>query len=253
MIFAIEVENLSFSYNSGFNIRNISFSIEENMIYALTGNNGSGKTTLLRLIVGLLKPKSGLIKIFNNPLTRDKKKLWKLRQSIGFLFQNPDNQLFAPTIGEDISFGARNLKLDDEEVNQRVNWALKAVDLLDYRNISPFDLSWGQKKRAALAGVLVMKPKLLILDEPFANLDFKSIYNHLKILEKLRKETNITLLFTTHNLFFVENWAEQMLVLNEGEIIFDGSPQQGLKNPDVNNLLGSYEDILSLLKKKSKT
>ncbi|MFX1523228.1 MAG: energy-coupling factor ABC transporter ATP-binding protein [Promethearchaeota archaeon] len=250
MIFAIEVENLSFSYDSGFSIRNISLNIEENAIYALTGNNGSGKTTLLRLIVGLLKPSSGLIKIFNNPLTRDKKKLWKLRQSIGFLFQNPDDQLFAPTIGEDVSFGARNLKLDDEEVNKRVNWALKAVDLLDFKNFSPFDLSWGQKKRAALAGVLVMKPKLLILDEPFANLDFKSIYNHLRILENLRKENNITLLFTTHNLFFVENWAEKMLVLHDGKIVFEGSPQQGLKDTDVNNLLGSYNDIISLLKKE---
>ncbi|MFX1455335.1 MAG: energy-coupling factor ABC transporter ATP-binding protein [Promethearchaeota archaeon] len=228
----------------------MSLNIEENAIYALTGNNGSGKTTLLRLIVGLLKPSSGLIKIFNNPLTRDKKKLWKLRQSIGFLFQNPDDQLFAPTIGEDVSFGARNLKLDDEEVNKRVNWALKAVDLLDFKNFSPFDLSWGQKKRAALAGVLVMKPKLLILDEPFANLDFKSIYNHLRILENLRKENNITLLFTTHNLFFVENWAEKMLVLHDGKIVFEGSPQQGLKDTDVNNLLGSYNDIISLLKKE---
>ncbi|MFW9896786.1 MAG: energy-coupling factor ABC transporter ATP-binding protein [Candidatus Thorarchaeota archaeon] len=228
----------------------MSLNIEENAIYALTGNNGSGKTTLLRLLVGLLKPSSGLIKIFNNPLTRDKKKLWKLRQSIGFLFQNPDDQLFAPTIGEDVSFGAKNLKLDDEEVNKRVNWALKAVDLLDFKNFSPFDLSWGQKKRAALAGVLVMKPKLLILDEPFANLDFKSIYNHLRILENLRKENNITLLFTTHNLFFVENWAEKMVVLHDGKIVFEGSPQQGLKDTDVNNLLGSYNDIISLLKKE---
>lgn len=197
-----------------------------------------------------MKPNSGLIKIFNNPLTREKKKLWKLRQSIGFLFQNPDDQLFAPTIGEDVSFGARNLKLDDEEVNKRVNWALKAVDLLNFKNFSPFDLSWGQKKRAALAGVLVMKPKLLILDEPFANLDFKSIYNHLRILENLRKENNITLLFTTHNLFFVENWAEKMLVLHDGKIVFEGTPQQGLKDTDVNNLLGSYNDIISLLKKE---
>ncbi|MFX1361424.1 MAG: ATP-binding cassette domain-containing protein, partial [Promethearchaeota archaeon] len=98
--------------------------IEENSIYALIGNNGSGKTTLLRLLVGLLKPSSGMIKIFNEQLTRNKNKLWEMRKSIGFLFQNPDDQLFAPTIGEDVSFGARNLKLDDDEVNLRVNWAL---------------------------------------------------------------------------------------------------------------------------------
>ncbi|MHA2392872.1 MAG: energy-coupling factor ABC transporter ATP-binding protein [Promethearchaeota archaeon] len=239
-------------YNSGFKIQEISFNIEESAIYALTGNNGSGKTTLLRLLVGLLKPGSGTIKIFNNVLTRNKKKLWEIRQSIGFLFQNPDDQLFAPTIGEDVSFGARNLRLDDKEVNHRVDWALKAVDLLDYKNYSPFNLSWGQRKRAALAGVLVMKPKILILDEPFANLDFRSIYNHLKILENLRKENNITILFTTHNLFFVENWAEKMLVLHDGRIIFKGFPQEGLNSSNVNKVLGSYDNILSLLIKEKK-
>ncbi len=202
---------------------------------------------MLRLLVGLIKPISGLIKIFDHPITRDKKKLWGIRQSIGYLFQNPDDQLFAPTIGEDISFGARNLGLDEEEVQQRVNWALKAVDLLDYENISPFNLSWGQRKRAALAGVLVMKPKLLILDEPFANLDFKSIYNHLRILESLRKSNNLTILFTTHNLFFVQNWADIMLVLDKGKMVFEGTPNEGLTKTSIHNLLGSYDDLLSLI------
>ena len=233
-----------------FKINDLSFKIENNSIYALTGNNGSGKTTLLRLLVGLLKPKSGSIRIFEKNVTRNKRDLWEIRQSVGFLFQNPDDQLFAPTIEEDISFGARNLKLSDEEVKERVSWALKAVDLEDFRNYSPFNLSWGQKKRAALAGVLVMKPNLLILDEPFANLDFKSIYNHLKIIEKLRKENNITIFFTTHNLFFVENWAEKILVLNDGRIVFEGTPLEGLNNSNVRALLGSYDDILSLIKKE---
>jgi cobalt/nickel transport system ATP-binding protein len=201
-------------------------------------------------LVGLLKPKSGSIKIFNKTLSRGKKDLWELRQSIGFLFQNPDDQLFAPTIEEDISFGARNMKLEEDDVKRRVEWALKAVDLVKFRNYSPFNLSWGQKKRAALAGVLVMQPKLLILDEPFANLDFTSIYNHLKIIENLRKENNITILFTTHNLFFVENWAEKIMVLDNGKLVFEGSPIEGLKNPEVQRILGSYEDILSALEKK---
>jgi len=239
---------LNFSYNSGFKIQDISFQIEENIIYALTGNNGSGKTTLLRLLVGLLKPESGLIKIFDKILPRDKQKLWEIRKSIGFLFQNPDDQLFAPTIEEDISFGARNLKLEEEEVKERVNWALKAVGLLEFKDYSPFNLSWGQRKRAALAGLLVMKPKLLILDEPFANLDFKSIYNHLKILEYLRKESEMTIFFTTHNLFFVEHWADRMLFLHGGKIIFDGIPYEGLNNPIVKKIIGSYDDILSLMK-----
>jgi cobalt/nickel transport system ATP-binding protein len=243
------VENLNFEYNSNFSINDLSLTIEKNSIYALTGNNGSGKTTFLRLLVGLLKPKSGSIKIFNEILTRDKKQLWRLRQKIGFLFQNPDDQLFAPTIEEDVGFGVRNLGLDEHEVNKRVEWALEAVNLIEYGKFSPYDLSWGQKKRAALAGLLVMKPKLLILDEPFANLDFKSIYNHLRILERLRKEIKMTILYTTHNLFFIENWADQMLVLNEGKVVFEGSPDEGLRNTKIKQLLGSYNELLNLLSK----
>ena len=199
--------------------------------------------------MGLIWPTSGSIKIFDQLLTKDKQKLWNIRKQVGFLFQNPDDQLFAPTVKEDIGFGARNLKLDEDEITIRVDWALKAVRMKDYKNYSPFDLSWGQKKRVALAGLLVMKPKLLILDEPFANLDFKSIYNHLDILENLRKLQDLTIMFTTHNLFFVEHWAEKMLFINDGQSVYEGNPIDGLNNPQVKNVLSSYEEILTLLKK----
>ncbi len=198
--------------------------------------------------MGLLKPLSGTIKIFDKELTRNKQTLWEIRQTIGFLFQNPDDQLFAPTIEEDVGFGARNLKLDEDEVKKRVEWALKAVDLIQFKDFSPFNLSWGQKKRACLAGLLVMKPKLLILDEPFANLDFRAIYNHLNILEKLRKEEKMTILFTSHNLFFVEKWAERMLVLDNGKAIYEGDNKIGLTNSKVKQLLGSYNEIEDLIK-----
>ena len=244
------MEKLNFEYNSNFSLNDLSLTIEENSIYALTGNNGSGKTTFLRLLVGLLKPKSGTIKIFNEILTRDKNQLWKLRQKIGFLFQNPDDQLFAPTIREDVGFGVRNLGLEEPEVNERVDWALEAVNLSQYAKNSPYDLSWGQKKRAALAGLLVMKPKLLILDEPFANLDFKSIYNHLQIFKTLKQEQKMTILFTTHNLFFIEHWADKMLVLNDGKAIFEGNPTDGLNHPKIKQLLGSYNDLLTLINQK---
>jgi cobalt/nickel transport system ATP-binding protein len=227
----------------------LSLNVEENTIYALTGNNGSGKTTLLRLLVGLIFPKSGSIKIFNSVLTKERTQLWEIRKQIGFLFQNPDNQLFAPSVSEDVAFGARNLKLDEEVIQKRVDWALKAVKLEKFSDYSPFDLSWGQKKRIALAGLLVMKPRLLILDEPFANLDFRSIYNHLEILENLRKKEDLTILFTTHNLFFVEYWAEKMLFINEGKVIFEGNPKEGLIDPEVRELLSSYDEIRKLLRK----
>lgn len=247
------MEDLEFQYDSGFKLNKLSFHVEKNLIYALIGNNGSGKTTILRLLVGLLNAKAGKIKLFNENLQMNKKKLWEMRQSIGFLFQNPDNQLFAPTVEEDISFGARNLKLEENEIKERVEWALDAVQLAKYKNYSPFDLSWGQKKRAALAGLLVMKPKLLILDEPFANLDFKSIYNHLEILEKLRNEIDLTILFTTHNLFFVEHWANKMLFINDGKALFEGDPQEGLNDSNVREVLSSYEEILTLIQKYKKS
>jgi len=148
-----------------------------------------------------------------------------------------------------VGFGARNLKLDEREVAKRVKWALKAVDLLNYKDYSPFNLSWGQKKRACLAGLLVMKPKLLILDEPFANLDFRAICNHLTILERLRKEEKMTILFTSHNLFFVEKWADRMLVLDNGRSIFEGNNMIGLNDVNVKQLLGSYDEIERLIKK----
>ena len=183
-------------------------------------------------------------------MTRNKQQLWQIRQQIGFLFQNPDDQLFAPTIEEDVGFAARNLKLEDNEVKERVQWALEAVNLIEFKNYSPFDLSWGQKKRAALAGLLVMKPKLLILDEPFANLDFRSIHNHLIILEQLRKEEQMTILFTSHNIFFVENWAEKILVLDKGRGVFEGKYEEGIEDPKIKKLLGSYDEISDLLGKK---
>ena len=204
---------------------------------------------MLRLIVGLLKPDSGTIEVFGNRLTRKKQELWEVRKKIGFLFQNPDNQLFAPTIQEDVGFGARNLGCSDIEVKKRVKWALNAVNLLEYATSSPFNLSWGQKKRAALAGLLVMKPKLLILDEPFANLDLNSVYNHLEMLERLRKEQNLTILFTTHYLFYVRNWADKMFVIHKGKKIFEGNPNIGLDQPKVKQIIGTLGKIRALLQK----
>lgn len=118
------------------------------------------------------------------------------------------------------------------------------------KNKSPFELSWGQKKRAALAGLLVLKPKLLILDEPFANLDFTSIKKHIEIFENLMNNSDLTILFTTHNMFFVENWAEKMLVIDKGTTMFEGNPIDGLNDPDIKNLIGSYEELLEILKDK---
>lgn len=129
---------------------------------------------------------------------------------------------------------------------------MEAVNLVEFKNFSPFNLSWGQKKRAALAGLLVLKPQLLILDEPFANLDFKSIYAHLEIFEKLRREQDMTILFTSHNMFFVENWADKILVLHEGRVIYEGDPSEGLNHPTVKTIMGSYDEIKELIQNNKK-
>jgi energy-coupling factor transporter ATP-binding protein EcfA2 len=142
--------------------------------------------------------------------------------------------------------------LDEGEVKDRVYKALEAVDLLEFKEHSPFNLSWGQKKKAALAGLLVMKPNLLILDEPFENLDLKSIYNHLIIFEKLRKEERMTIIYSTHNLFFIENWAENVLLLDRGKGIFEGDPKEGLMNPRMKSIMGSYAELKELIDKHKK-
>lgn len=242
----IDVKDLNYQVN-GFHLKKISFSIHRGERFALTGPNGSGKTTLLRLLVRLLKPRSGTIKILGKEL--NKKTEWEIRKNIGFLFQNPADQLFSPTVWEDVAFGPRNLKLPEEEVEEVVQWALDAVDMGPFKNKSPFELSWGQKKRIALAGILAMKPQILFLDEPFANLDFPHTAKLIKTLEKLWAEHNMTFLFTSHERFFIENWADQMLFLNSGSRIFLGSPKEGLKHPRVARGLGDWGRLQLELRK----
>ncbi|MHA1380849.1 MAG: energy-coupling factor ABC transporter ATP-binding protein [Candidatus Helarchaeota archaeon] len=241
----IQVKDLNYKIKK-FELQDISFKVLKGQKFAISGSNGSGKTTLFRLMVYLITPISGSINIGEIELS--KKNAWQIRKKIGFLFQNPDDQLFAPTIWEDVAFGPRNMKLSDEEVQNRVEWALKSVDLLDYQNMAPNNLSWGQKKRAALAGILAMKPEILFLDEPFANLDLPTIKELILILEDLISKIDITILFTTHNHFFIEFWADAVLVLNDGKIIFNGNPVDALKDSKVQKTIGTWNEIMNLIR-----
>ncbi|MHA1796855.1 MAG: energy-coupling factor ABC transporter ATP-binding protein [Candidatus Helarchaeota archaeon] len=240
----ISVKDLNYKY-PGFELKNISFSVKKGERFALVGPNGAGKTTIFRLLVNLNKANSGSINILGFKLS--KKTEWDIRKNIGYLFQNPEDQIFSPTVLEEVSFGPRNLGYDEDQVSEFVEHSLKHVEMQDYINHSPNKLSWGQKKRVALAAVLAMQPKILLLDEPFVNLDNKSIMNLFSILEKLRKGHNITILFTSHNFFFVENWADRMLVLNDGHEIYQGKPLEGLKKPEVRKSLGDLEELKFLL------
>ena len=244
----INVEDLCYRY-PGFELKNISFNIKKGERFALVGPNGAGKTTIFRLLINLNKATSGSIKIFGQKLS--KKTEWDIRKQIGYLFQNPEDQIFSPTVREEVAFGPRNLGYNQEKVEYLIEHSLKHVQMYEYINHSPNNLSWGQKKRVALASILAMEPKILLLDEPFVNLDNKSIINLFNILERLRKGHDQTILFTSHNYFFVENWADKMLVMNNGENIYYGDPKQGLNKENVLKAIGDLNEINHLLTNKN--
>ncbi|MHA1146334.1 MAG: energy-coupling factor ABC transporter ATP-binding protein [Candidatus Helarchaeota archaeon] len=245
----ITVKDLNFKYsqrkNHAFKLENISFKIKKGEKFALSGPNGSGKTTILRLLVNLNKRDSG--EIFINGVELKKKTEWEIRKKIGYLFQNPEDQIFSPTVREEVAFGPRNLGYSEDEVKDIVYSSLKAVEMLDYINNVPVNLSFGQKKRVALAAILAMKPEILLLDEPFVNLDNHGVLSLLRILEKLRKEQDLTIIFTSHDYHFIESYADKILVLNSGKAIFYGSPKEGFSQKRIIDAIGNFNAIKDFL------
>lgn len=217
---------------------------------ALIGLNGSGKTTLFKLILGLLTPQSGDILVFDRKMNREN--LWDIRKDIGFLFQNPDDQLFAPTVWEDVAFGPRNLGLNEDDVAKRVEESLKFVHMEDYINRAVNQLSHGQAKRIALAGILAMQPKILLLDEAFTGLDFPMVQSIVEIISDLRRE-GISVLFTTHNRFFIDNWADSVVAIDNGRIVFDGPTDRALSNQEVLKQMGNWDILREKMKLSRET
>jgi energy-coupling factor transport system ATP-binding protein len=205
-------------------VRDLSFSVEEGEFVAVLGRNGSGKSTAAKLCNGLLLPESGSVQIFGDD-TSDGAKLFSIRKSIGMVFQNPDNQMIATIVEDDIAFGPENIGVDPEEISLRVDFALKSVDMEGYRNSSAARLSGGQKQRIAIAGVLALKPKILVLDESTAMLDPVGRKEVLSVVKRLNREQNITVLLITH---FMEEAAEcdRLLVLSSGRLALSGSPRE---------------------------
>ncbi len=244
MTCAINVDHVFFSYDE-FRMDDINLKLHVGELKAIIGLNGSGKTTLFKLLLGLLEPDSGEIFIFEKKVSRDT--LWEIRQDVGFLFQNPDDQLFAPTVWEDVAFGPRNLGLSEREVTERVEWALERVGMSSYVNRPVNQMSHGQAKRVALAGIIAMRPSILILDEPFTGLDFKMINAMIDIFQKLRQE-GITILFTTHNSFFIENWSESVAVIKEGKIVYDGPTEEAMRTKVVAENVGDWNELKRQIK-----
>ncbi|MFW9832847.1 MAG: energy-coupling factor ABC transporter ATP-binding protein [Candidatus Thorarchaeota archaeon] len=239
MTCAIDVDHVFFRYDE-FKMEDIKFQLHVGEQKALAGLNGSGKTTLFKLLLGLLEPDSGDIYIFDRKLTRDT--LWEIRQDVGFLFQNPDDQLFAPTVWEDVAFGPRNLGLSKEEIEDRVEWALDKVGMSSLVNRPVNQMSHGQAKRVALAGIIAMRPSILVLDEPFSGLDFKMVTNMIGIIQKLRQD-GASILFTTHNSFFIENWSDSVAVIKEGRIVYDGLTKEAMKTRAVTENIGDWSKL----------
>ncbi|MDT8715846.1 energy-coupling factor transporter ATPase [Clostridium sp. 19966] len=242
---SIKIENLTHIYmpNSPFEkkaIDNVSIEINQGEFIALIGHTGSGKSTLVQHMNGLLKPTSGTIMIDSTNITAKNVKLSDIRKRVGLVFQYPEYQLFEETIEKDISYGPRKLGLNEEEISIRVKKAMNVVGLNyeEYKDKSPFELSGGQKRRVAIAGVVAMEPKVLILDEPTAGLDPKGRDEILGQIKKLHKEYNLTIILVSHSMEDVAKLAERILVMDNGKCILDGTPSQIFKNIDLIEKVG---------------
>lgn len=234
-------------------LSDLSLSIAPGERVALIGHTGSGKSTLVQVLAGLLRPSAGQALLDGCELTGKDEAARQARRRVGLVFQYPEHQLFEETVAADIAFGPRNAGLPEEEVCRRVSWAMKLVGLDEeaYGNCSPFQLSGGQMRRVAMAGILALRPDYLILDEPSAGLDPRGRDEIYTQLLQLQRETGMSLLLVTHNMEDAARLAQRLLVLDQGRLLLDGPPQAifqeqaqalracGLEPPGVTSLLAS--------------
>lgn len=231
----LEARNITFSYDDGTEaLNNVNLKVDKGDIVALLGKNGAGKSTLFLHFNGILRPDKGEIIIDEEKLKYDKKSLIKFRQKVGLVFQNPDDQIFAPSVEEDVAFGPLNLKLPMEEVQKRVHEALERVGMVGFEKKAPHHLSGGQKKRVAIAGILAMKPEIMVFDEPTAGLDPKGASKIINLLKELN-EQGITIIISTHDVDLVPQYANKVYVLHEGEIIGEGTAKDIFSNKELIN------------------
>lgn len=242
---SIKVENLTQVYmpKSPFEkvaLDNVSVEFKDGEFVAVIGHTGSGKSTLIQHLNGLLKPSSGNIIVDGKNILDKNVKLSSIRKMVGLVFQYSEYQLFEETIEKDIEFGPRNLGLSDSEITTRVKKAMKIVglDYETFKDKSPFELSGGQKRRVAIAGVVAMEPKVLILDEPTAGLDPRGRDEILHQIKQLHKEYGITIILVSHSMEDVAKVADRILVMASGKIILDGKPQQVFKEIDTLEKVG---------------
>lgn len=238
----IEFKNVGYRYASGVEaLRNVSFRISHGEKVALLGKNGAGKSTLLQLTDGLLLPTSGTVDVGGIPVTKNT--LRNVRQTVGMVFQNPDDQLFMPTVEEDVAFGPLNMKLPKEDVDRRVKSALQTVGCLDLAKRSPMQLSGGQRRRVAIATVLSMQPSILVLDEPTSNLDWEAR----EVVASMIGEFMHTCLVATHDLALVRKICRRGIIIADGEVKADMPIEEIFKDDESLRFLGLSRETLNEL------
>lgn len=225
----LSLENVTYAYDTGEEavlsvpvLEHVSLEVPRGQFVAVLGHNGSGKSTLAKHLNALLLPSGGTVTVFGLD-TKDEERLWDIRRSVGMVFQNPDNQMVATIVEEDVAFGPENLGVPHEEIRERVDFSLKKVGMYEHRKAAPHQLSGGQKQRVAIAGVIAMRPRCIVLDEPTAMLDPVGRREVMETIRKLNQEDGITVVHITHYMDEAVE-ADRVVVMDEGEILLDGTP-----------------------------
>lgn len=248
----VEVNNISFEYiteeESFKAIEDLSLDIKKGEFLVIIGHNGSGKSTLSKNLNAILMPTKGNI-LIDNMDTRDEEKLWDIRQTAGMVFQNPDNQIVATVVEEDVAFGPENLGIEPAEIRKRVDESLKSVGIYELRDRQPHLLSGGQKQRVAIAGIIAMKPKCVIFDEATAMLDPSGRKEVMSTIKRLNKEENISVIHITH---FMEEAvdADRVIVMEKGKKILEGTPRQVFSKIDMLKNIGLDVPYMTELSKE---
>ena len=234
----IEFKNVSFKYSEEDTevINDLSLDFFKGQFTCVLGHNGSGKSTLAKLMNAINYPTSGKVISFGLD-TSDEENEIKIRQNVGMVFQNPDNQIVATIVEDDVAFGPENLGVPREEIRKRVDEALKIVDMYDYRLHEPHKLSGGQKQRVAIAGAIAMQTKCIVLDEPTAMLDPKGRKEVINALKRLKEDLGMTIILVTHFMDEAVN-ADRVIVMNDGVVVFDGTPEAVFKNTEELKKIG---------------
>lgn len=254
---AIVIESLNHIYDIGSPYQtnaldNVSLKIEKGSFIGLIGHTGSGKSTLIQHLNGILKPTSGRILINDFDITEQGVKLNDIRKKVGLVFQYPEYQLFEETVAMDIAFGPKNLGWDEQKVKEVVQEAMKMVGL-DYealKDVSPFELSGGQKRRVAIAGVLAMRPEVLILDEPTAGLDPKGRDEILEQLKALHEKENNTVILVSHSMEDIAKYVSEIFVMHDGKVVLEGKPQEVFQNTEILENIGLAAPQVTYVGKK---